>query len=419
MKRFGVLICAPLLVALIGACQPIQPAGGAATPPAAPAATDAAALVLVGEVQPVLETRGIYDADEGPTDPFRSGDADDPAIWLHPTDAALSLVITALKDGGGDVYDLDGQLLQEIAPEGARYNNVDLIYGFVLGGAAADLAVFSDRYTDNLAIYRINPDERRLEEVSDPANPLLFTPAGQESDETTTAYGVATWLNSDGRAFALVSRRETGEVALLELADNGAGLVSYWVVRTFELLVDGVETADLQTEGMVVDAGTGTAYIGQENVGFWRIERVLDEDATPELVDQVGGRLQPDVEGLTIYYGPGDEGYLLVSSQGDNTFAVYSRVGNTYLGSFAVAASGEIDSVEESDGAHVLNVPLGDRFASGLLVVQDGGNDPEFLVEDEGEMENTNANFKYVPWESVAALFDPPLLVDVASWAPR
>ncbi|MBO1347393.1 MAG: phytase [Hormoscilla sp. GUM202] len=43
-------------------------------------------------------------------------DLDDPAIYLHPSDPSASLVITALKDAGLAVYDLQGRELQTILP---------------------------------------------------------------------------------------------------------------------------------------------------------------------------------------------------------------------------------------------------------------------------------------------------------------
>jgi myo-inositol-hexaphosphate 3-phosphohydrolase len=88
---------------------------------------------------------------------------------------------------------------------------------------------------------------------------------------------------------------------------------------------------------------------------------------------------------------------------GDSTFALYERGGkNAYLGSFAAGGRGTIDAVQESDGAQVLNTAVGGRFNRGLLVVHDGLNDPPLYVEDDGEIENANANFKLVRWEQVA-----------------
>jgi len=54
-------------------------------------------------VAAVLETPPKFDADAG-----GNADADDPAIWVHPKDAASSLALTTLKKGGLDVYDPSG-----------------------------------------------------------------------------------------------------------------------------------------------------------------------------------------------------------------------------------------------------------------------------------------------------------------------
>jgi myo-inositol-hexaphosphate 3-phosphohydrolase len=371
---------------------------------------------------PTVETASVYDTDEPPTG-GRTGDADDPAIWVHPTDASRSLVIGALKDGGLDVYDLNGRTLQSIATDGSvLYNNVDVQYGLLLGGAAVDVAVASDRRNDTLAIFRVDPRTRQLIDVTAPTNPLLFTPPGEVSNRTTTAYGLALYRSPlSGRFFAFVSKRTTGTVAQFELSDNGAGQVALRQVRSFTL----PEPADgsAQVEGMVADNELGFLYVGQEDVGIWKVGAEPDASDAPRLLDPVypaGTRLKADAEGLTIYYAAGGAGYLLASSQGDSTFAVYAREGdNAYLGSFRVGSLAGIDSAQESDGAMVINVPLGPRFGQGLLVVHDGQNDPVLLVEDDGEIENVNTNFKFVPWQNVARAFGPALTIDLDGHDPR
>lgn len=372
----------------------------------------AAAQGGVPNVLPVLETRPVIDIEpEDAPAGARLGDADDPAIWLHPTDPSRSLVAGALKDGGLDVYDLRGEVVQSLSPAGVRYNNVDVLYSFPLAGAATDLFVASDRYEDVLAVFAIDPGTLRLRNVTDPESPLIYTEPSEEPDRETTAYGLATYFDPATNGFhAFVSRRETNEVAQLRLLDN-VGAVSWEVVRRLTLtLPEGYDGDNPQVEGMVVDAELGVAYMAQEQVGIWKL--TLDGGA-PELIypldDEV---LTADAEGLTVYYGPAGSGYLLASSQGSSTFAVFDRAGdNPYLGSFSVGQNGDIDPADESDGAMVVNVPLGERFPQGLLVVHDGLNDPEVLVEDDGELENASTSFKFVPWERVAAAFDAPLMI--------
>src|SRR5262245_7260152 len=78
------------------------------------------------------------------TDPIpkRSGELDDPALWIHPSDPARSRVIGTLKKAGLAVYDLEGNQLQHLA--GGRMNNVDLRHGFELAGRDVALVLASN-----------------------------------------------------------------------------------------------------------------------------------------------------------------------------------------------------------------------------------------------------------------------------------
>ncbi|MGQ4647621.1 phytase [Lyngbya aestuarii] len=374
-------------------------------------------------VTPTGETPSLLRTEDG-------SDADDPAIYVHPTNSSLSLVIATLKDAGLVVYDLNGQELQRIAPANpgdVRYNNVDLVYGFNLGGQSVDLAVASDRENDTLAVFQIDPDTRQLNNIT--ADSLSQIPASifGIDDASQTAYGLATYTSPvSGKPYVFVSQADGNQIAQLELVDNGAGQVDATVVRTLTVpLPESGELEDAQVEGMVVDRELGFLYAGQENLGIWKFAAEPDGSDAGQLIDTVrpeGSNLEADVEGLTIYYGAAGQGYLLASSQGDNTFAVYERGGsNQYLGSFVVGESQGIDSAEESDGADIINVPLGDQFPFGLLVVQDGSNDPAAVAIDEDgeEIQNFNANFKFVGLENLAATLPEFFTLDTESFNPR
>jgi 3-phytase len=376
-------------------------------------------------VTALLETPPLWDEDDA--------DADDPAIWVDPEDRGDSLVITTAKEAGIYVYDLHGDEVQHIEPRPApseednpgRYNNVDLVPGFELDGEEVDLAVASDRGYDTLGVFKIEDGE--LEDVTAPEGAPIFSASQEEINEAHTAYGLTTWTDETG-SYALVSRNAESEVALLELEATEEGQVTWSTVRTLQLpsefaMPDGSTWAPCddpgqyaQVEGMVVDKTSGTVYLGQELVGIWRVS--ADLQGEPELVDTAiefglpgeydaeadecvyganpgygGSVLHTDLEGLTIYYTGRGKGYLLASSQGDDTYAVYEiEGGNDYLGSFAIEA-GEVDSTQHSDGADVVNVSL-PGFDGGLLVVQDGDNTPEGSDE-------SSTNFKFLAWEDV------------------
>jgi myo-inositol-hexaphosphate 3-phosphohydrolase len=246
-----------LTVGVLAGCQPIQPDAATGTTTTAPVTetttTTEAMTITWPVVEPVLETQDVLNVDEGAPADTRLGDADDPAIWVHPTDSAQSLIIGALKNGGLDVYDLDGQVLQSISPEGARFNNVDVQYDFPLGDNMVDLAVTTDRYGDKLIFFAIDPATRQLTDVTDPANPLVYTPAGQESDQETTAYGIALYKSAtSGKLYAFVTQRDALQIVQVEIVDNGNGLIGFTPVRMITLPAPGGE-AEPQSEGMVAD----------------------------------------------------------------------------------------------------------------------------------------------------------------------
>ncbi|MEV4481196.1 phytase [Micromonospora coxensis] len=399
------------------------------TAPAQAAPVDVAPL----PVRAVAETPSLFDDSAG-----GDADADDPAIWVHPGDRAGSLVIATAKNGGLRVYDLHARERQAIptppAPgpddEAGRFNNVDLVTGFRLAGRRVDLAVVTDRGRDQLRFYRIDPVTRLLTDVTAPDAPLAFSRDQAEVNAQRTAYGLGTFTDDDGDAYAVVSRRSTPEVGLFRLVARG-GTVSYRTVDRLTLpsaftLPDGRRWAPCtdpgdgpQVEGTVVDPATGTLYLAQEKVGLWRTG--LDDgefDGAPTLVERVreygvpagydpeeddcvtdwsadpgfGGPIAQDVEGLTIYRTGRFDGTLVVSSQGDDTFHTYDRRTGRPTGRFAVV-DGVVDGSQECDGAAVTATPL-PGFPGGLLVVHDGRNTPETPGED-GEA-RPDTDFKFV-----------------------
>ncbi|MGH2523565.1 MAG: phytase, partial [Anaerolineales bacterium] len=193
----------------------------------------------------------------------------------------------------------------------------------------------------------------------------------------------------------------SGKVEQWELFDNGQGQVEGKAVRYFEL--------ESRTEGCVADDVFARFYIGEEHVGVWRYGAEPDAGETRTLVDTTkrGGHLTEDVEGLTLYYTTRGDGYLLVSSQGNDTYVAYERGGkNAYVMTFEIVAGNGIDEVTHTDGIDVTNFGLGPAFLQGVFVAQDNKND------------GANQNYKLVPWQTIANSTRPPLTIDTV-WDPR
>ena len=312
------------------------------------------------------------------TDPVTTfGDAaDDPAIWVHPDDPAMSLIIGTQKKLGINVYDMSGNLLQSRAD--GRINNTDVRYGFMLGGEPVDIVTASNRTYKSVNVWKVDPATRTLVDIA----------AGIIPTEMGDPYGQCMYKSAVTGEFFVYVNDTDGLVKQWQLVDAGNGKVGANLVRQF-----GVGS---QTEGCTADDKTGDLYVGEENVGLWKYSAEPDGGDTRTLVDSIeSGNLTADVEGVSIYYGPNGSGYLIVSNQGADNFVVYERQGdNKFLGHFHVVADEKtgIDGASETDGLDVTSANLGPAFPNGALVVQDGRNISP--VERQ--------NFKIVPWERVA-----------------
>lgn len=428
------------VAAFVAGVSAVLASGAVPAHSAPPAPQPVATVVAEVETPPVLETES-------------NGDADDPAVWVDRARPARSLVLGTLKEAGLAVYRLDGSLVQSVPPVAgpadappSRFNNVDVLRDIRIGGRRLDLAVVSDRGLDRIRSYAIEPRRGAapLRDVTAPGVPLVFAGSVAEVAEQATAYGITGWRDPrTGTGYVFVTQRHGLRVAAFRLVAAGGGRVSYVRVGEVALpaefrLPDGTtwrpceEPGELpQSEAMVVDPDRRVLYVAQEDVGIWRLPLRLD-GARPVLVDRVreygvpaaydpeteecapsgpdpgyGGRhLTADAEGLTLYDAGHGRGYLLASSQGDSTFAVYRRDTLRWIGQFGIAGGRgsdgrRIDGAQHSDGAAVVPIPLGPRFPHGLLVVHDGENTP--AVADPGGEPVANTDFKLVRWDRVAA----------------
>jgi 3-phytase len=386
------------------------------------------------------ETPPLFDDDAG-----HNSNADDPAVWYDARHPGAGLVLGTAKEGGLDVYGLDGHLVQTLAAPAAptedaapgRFNNVDILRGLRFpDGTVSDVAVVTDRGRDRIRFYRIDGSDPAapLTDVTDSAVPRAFSATEAEVDDQYTAYGTAAWRDArTGASYVLASRRHTSEVGLFRLAVTPAGTVTYHHVRTLTLpstfhVPGGTWSpcekpgSGAQAEGLVVDAEHGTLYIGQEDIGVWKAR--ADLVGAPRLVDRTrqfgvpgtydpetdecvlgadpgygGHHLTADSEGVTLFRAPSGRQYLIASSQGDYTYSVYDTSrGDRWTGSFRVAAGPAIDGTEETDGIAAFAGPLGSAFPHGVFVVQDGYNAPA-PGDDDGD--RTDTNYKIVDLSDV------------------
>jgi 3-phytase len=336
----------------------------------------------LGPARPAADARDSSVAAVSPlveTVPVESyGDAaDDPAIWANPVDPARSLVIATDKKAGMHVYDMQGKSVHFL-PDG-KMNNVDLREGFELGGEKIVLVTASNRTDKSIAIYRLDTTKRELVAIADGVQPTGFA----------DPYGLCMYRSArGGRTYVFINGDDTRK-RQWELVDAGNGHVRANLVREMGF--------DSQTEGCVADDASAALYVNEEDVALWRMSAEPDGGDTRAAVDRVDSNpaIRDDLEGVGLYDLGDGRGYIVVSSQGNDTYAVYRREGKQeYLGSFAVVADPVrgIDGISETDGLEVTSRNLGPGFEHGAMIAQDGRN----------VMPIENQNYKYVPWEAIA-----------------
>ena len=334
---------------------------------AAPAATaDDPASVVVLAPKAKAQTEKVTS---------RGDAADDPAVWVHPTDPSKSRVLGTDKKGGLNVYGLDGKRLQTVS-DGSRPNNVDVLYDVRVGGRTVDLAFAGSRNKDAPGV-KIWVIDRETGDVSEPAAGPTFPVFGGAEPYGSCAYRSP----KDGRLYVFVNDH-AGHFEQYRLDTSGEKIRAE-KVRAFAV--------GSQAEGCVADHETGRLYVAEEDVGVWEYGAEPADGDARRAVAKVGEHgLKADVEGLTIYDAGNGKGYLIASSQGSNTFLVYDRAGRHDYVATIDPAAGDVDDVDDSDGVDVVSQPLGDRFPKGLMVVQDGSAD------------GGGQNFKLYAWDDVA-----------------
>lgn len=318
-------------------------------------------------IQPVyatMETAQVSSPDDA---------ADDPCVWIHPTDVMQSKIIGTNKKEGLVVYNLDGKQVFQY-PVG-RVNNVDIREGFVLGKDTIALVTASNRTTNTITVHKVNKVDGSLENVA--ATPL--------KSKLPEIYGLGMYKSPKSNKIYVFANGKEGNVEQWELYEK-AGKVAGKIVRTFAV--------GSQTEGVVADDFHGKLYIGEEEVALWKYDAEPESSEERKAVAKTSdANMKADFEGVTLYDKGNGKGYIILSSQGNNSYAIFDRETNAYLGSFNIADGKEIDGTYDTDGIDVTSVAFNETYPKGFFIAQDGAN-------TKGK-DSLNQNFKLVNWKSI------------------
>ena len=319
-----------------------------------------------------IETQETPDSCEG---------ADDPAIWFDASNPKNSLIVVSHKMRGVGIQKLDGSTTQALEP--GPTNNVDLVAN-VFGSDA--LVAGTNRATQTIDLYRLDGISQTLVKLD--GSEIPWPVEGNIG-------GVCFYRSPNDEKLYVFSNDETGLVVQFELYAENSNRVSHNQVREFNI--------DTANESCSVDHGNSWFYISAEDQGLWRYPAEPHENPEKYVVDATGankgsgGHLTSDVEGTAIYEDPNgspEDGYLVVSSQGNFTYVIYDRIEPyNYRGTFRLVDGDGIDGTSDTDGLEVSSAPF-PGFPKGILVVQDGSN-----TNSDGS--ESNQNYKIVDWRRI------------------
>ncbi len=366
----------------------------------------------VCETEAILRTDGLNN----------EGQADDVAIWVHPTDPAKSRVIAAVKGAGVYVYDLQCKRLQTFNPLQnpnlplEYINNIDLRYDVRWGNKTVDLAVGSDEEARQMFFFTISPDGV----VEFVASPMELKPAnGLKAIPKFVTHGMCMYKDLNDNTLYLISNQEDPGISVQWRVDaDGSGKPTIQQVRQIFM---GKKTI---TEACVADDEWAVIYITDEHNVIWKVparpqrhprsgySNKVEEVGTKLMDSQIGGLYMRDsIEGMSIYYGPNGTGYLIAQNEADSgdgdhcCAAIFDRLSNNYIMSFHVQASGSIDALFSPDGLDVSNVFLGSNYPGGIFITHDDANMSPTGAE-------AGANFKFISWQDVVEASGGTLMLE-------
>ncbi|MBT2151551.1 phytase [Pseudoalteromonas tetraodonis] len=296
--------------------------------------------------------------------------ADDPAIWINEQDAKNSLILGTDKRRGLMVYDLAGNKVQSLNI--GRLNNVDVRQHQGINNETHTWITASNRTLNSISVFTVDSDNQ-VNHVTEIATNL------------PEIYGMCMYSSESG--YYVFVNDKSGLFQQYKLTGEQSNL-SGELVREF--------TLPSQPEGCSADDNLGQLFAGEEDAGIWYIGAEPTAGNKAVKLQSVNEQLVADVEGMEIYHA-NDARYLVVSSQGDNSYVLYKISDDkepslSFAGKFNVIANLDkgIDGVGETDGLTVTATAL-PGYPEGMLIVQDGYN----------RMPLQPQNFKIIDWREV------------------
>lgn len=304
-----------------------------------------------------------------------SGDAaDDPALIINFKNPRSSLFFGTDKTAGVYLYNLKG-VKQSFSPLGA-INNIDV--------RQKNLEIYlaaTNRSNQSIEYWVIDQD-------------TFFANTHESQDIfslSKRSFSIASSIDIYGICIGMI-----GGTPVAFVTEDRGPRVELWTLENQKLI--GAFDNGGESEGCVFDDENKTLFISEEETNGVLKAYDLNQEypfANPAIVDSREGNIGGDPEGVAIYKTSDTEGYVILSSQGDNKYNVYNRQKPyQFISSFTVDDSPRgIDGTSHTDGISVSSYNFGGKYINGMMIAQDDEN-------LDGE-EPKNQNFKIISFKQV------------------
>ncbi len=371
MKRRNVLIALlALAVLLVVSCA--TKTAPQLTAPIVRTATKQAVVVEYEETRTDFLIHPKYDT--GKTG-LLAGDADDPAVWIHPTDPSRSLIFGVDKVDGLWVFDFSGKELTHVDPWG-KPGNVDVRYGLQLGDRRVDIVALNLRKvkyekSSKIAVWAINPDYTSGDDVLI----TLTDGQGSQNDLQLETYGFCLYKNPDTGLIYAFENASVGPISQYLIEDDGTG-AGVKLTHVRDLVYDGTTC-----EGMVCDDELGYFYVAEEDTAIHKYyaDPAMPNESIASFAFAADGYSR-DREGIALYTCDDGTGYLMVVDQGAasekvaSIFRIYERQGDNKLVKTVALLDRDGEPLWDDDGVEAVATPVLPDFPHGFVVAHDGAN---------------------------------------------
>lgn len=283
------------------------------------------------EVKAFLETTPIISDDDA---------ADDICVWVPNNPSQPIFIIGTDKKRGLETYNEKGARIFEKAF--GRVNNVDL-----WNSPIGPLVVGSNRTHNSIDFYQLDSMNGSLKLLS------------RHKTDLDDVYGITVY-NKDEEVRVFITDKK-GRIHQYQVE-----LVDQFITVT----LTGTYRFSSTVEGIKGDPFYQRLYVAEEDKGLWIIDLNSENQKRNKVHKTDKKNLIPDLEGVALLDLSDGEGYLFVSVQGNNSYAIFDRKTLDLIALFQITKGDVIGGVEETDGIEIVNR---DKFS--YFIVQDGLNE--------------------------------------------